>query len=106
MDAAIARADHVHARVGWPQGAQVADPRSGSGLRWTERFERWWDRIIEARAAEGRPFLTINPEFGPPPYQPTDLDGKPLADVWDVCLWMTRRFRERFAGRLADGKSA
>lgn len=98
MDLAIERTDHIHARVGSPQTAQVADPRVGSGLRWTERFERWWDRIIEARKAEGRPFLTINPEFGPPPYQPTDPDGEaPLADIWEVCLWMTERFRSRHA---------
>ena len=99
MDLAIERTDHIHARVGSPQGAQVADPRVGTGLRWTERFERWWDRIIDARAAEGRPFLTINPEFGPPPYQPINPeDDTPLADVWDVCLWMTERFRSRHAG--------
>ena len=75
MDVAIERADHIHARVGRSQAAQVADPRVGSGLRWTERFERRWDRIIEARKAEGRPFLTINP-----------ASEEPLADLWDVCL--------------------
>jgi sugar phosphate isomerase/epimerase len=101
MDAAIARADHIHARVGYEHGPQVPDPRLGKGLKWTERFEAWWDRIIEARRAEGRAFLTINPEFGPPTYQPIDpRTGEPLADIWEVCLWMTRRFRERWAGRL------
>jgi hypothetical protein len=104
MDCAIARAHHVHARVGWAHGPQVADPRVGDGLRWTQHFERWWDRIIEARLAEGRPFLTINPEFGPPPYQPVHPQtGEPLADVWEVCLWMAQRFRERWAGRLDAG---
>lgn len=45
-------------------------------------------------------FLTINPEFGPVPYQPTDPhSGEPLADIWEVCLWMTRRFRARWAQR-------
>ena len=54
-----------------------------------------------ARQSEGRPFLTINPEFGPPPYQPIDpRTGEPLADIWDVCLWMTQRFRDRWAERL------
>ena len=102
IDTAIARTDHIHARVGYAHGPQVADPRVGVGLEWTERFEQWWDRIIEARLAEGRPFLTINPEFGPPPYQPIDpRSGEPLADIWDVCLWMTERFRARWAGRLS-----
>jgi sugar phosphate isomerase/epimerase len=97
MDLAISRADHIHARVGYEHGPQVPDPRVGKGLRWTERFEAWWDRIIEARRAEGRAFLTINPEFGPPSYQPVDpRTGQPLADIWDVCLWVTARFRERW----------
>jgi sugar phosphate isomerase/epimerase len=100
MDLAIARADHIHARVGYEHGPQVPDPRVGKGLRWTERFEAWWDRIIEARRAEGRAFLTINPEFGPPNYQPVDpRTGAPLADIWEVCLWVTARFRERWAER-------
>jgi hypothetical protein len=97
MDLAIDRADHIRARVGSPQAAQVADPRVGSGLRWTERFETWWDRIIVARRQEGRPFLTVNPEFGPYPYQPIDPQtDQPLADIWEVCLWMAERFRSRW----------
>jgi hypothetical protein len=102
MDIAIERTDHIHARVGSAQSAQVPDPRTGAGLRWTGRFEKWWDRIIEARRAEGRAFMTINPEFGPPPYQPVSPESEdPLADVWEVCLWMTERFRSRWANRLA-----
>ncbi|MDG2304517.1 MAG: hypothetical protein P8R42_07635 [Candidatus Binatia bacterium] len=103
MDLAIERTDHIHARVGSPQGAQVPDPRIGAGLRWTERFERWWDRIIEARRNEGRAFLTINPEFGPPPYQAVNPEtDEPLANIGEICLWMTARFRSRWAGRLGD----
>ena len=102
MDLAIERADHIHARVGTAQAPQIADPRTENGLRWTRFYERWWDRIIEARLREDRPFLTINPEFGPPPYQPVDpATDQPLADIWDVCLWMTDRFRTRWQGRLA-----
>jgi len=102
MDIAIERADHIHARVGNAHSPQVADPRVGSGLRWTEFFERWWDRIIESRLRDNRQFLTINPEFGPPPYQQVNpADDTPLANIWDVCLWMTDRFRTRWAQRLA-----
>ena len=101
MDLAISRADHIHARVGHAHGPQVADPRSDLDMRWTRRFEGWWDRIVSARKAEGRAFLTVTPEYGPPPYQPVDCrTGKPQADVWEVCAWMTERFRQRWAGRL------
>jgi len=100
MDIAIAHSDHIHARVGSAEAPQVADPRLGKGLAWTERFEAWWDRIIEARLAEGRSFLTVNAEFGPPPYQPVDpTDESPLADIWDVCLWTSNRFRARWQNR-------
>ena len=102
MDAAIRASHHIHARVGWSHGPQVADPTRGAGLEWTERFEAWWDRIIENCVAAGRPYLTINPEFGPPPYAPADpATGAAFVDIWDTCLWMTNRFRNRWNARLA-----
>ncbi len=101
MDRAIERTDHIHARVGSAQAPQVPDPRLAPYLEWTERFEGWWDRIIEARKADGREWVTINPEFGPAPYQPSDPQtGKPHADIWEICLWITQRFRDRWNGRL------
>ena len=67
------------------------------GLEWTERFEGWWDRVIQNCDDQGRKFITINPEFGPPEYQPFDpSSGKPLADIWEICLWITNRFRNRW----------
>ena len=73
-------------------------------MKWTQHFETWWDRIIAARLAEGRPWLTVNAEFGPRPYQPVDpRDDTPLADVWDVCLWMTQPLRARWARCAVSG---
>lgn len=101
MDAAIAASRHIHARVGWSHGPQVADPTTGPGLEWTRIFEGWWDRIIEASIDRGDEVLTINPEFGPPPYAPADpATGRAFTDAWDTCLWMARRFRERWRGRV------
>lgn len=101
MDAAIAASRHIHARVGWSHGPQVADPTTGMGLEWTLLFEKWWDRIIENCLARGRTIVTINPEFGPPPYAPAHPStGKSFIDMWEVCLWMTHRFRERWEQRL------
>ena len=97
MDFIIPRTFHLHARVGYQNGPQVPDPRIGMGLQWTERFEEWWDRVIQSCSDQGRKFITINPEFGPPEYQPFHpSSGKPLADIWDICLWMTNRFKERW----------
>jgi hypothetical protein len=101
MDVCIKRTHHIHARVGWQHGPQVPDPRHEKYLHWTERFEGWWDQVIENCMAEGRPWVTINPEFGPPEYQHINLDtGKPLADIWEICLWITQRFRDRWQGKL------
>ena len=101
MDICIERTHHIHARVGYSQGPQVPDPRIGEGLIWTELFEGWWDRIIAHQKEQGRSFIAINPEFGPPLYQPFHPETRePLADIWDICLWITERFRERWAGKL------
>jgi hypothetical protein len=76
MEAAIRASHHIHARVGWSHGPQVADPTRGAGLVWTELFEGGWVRIIVNCMAERREFLTINPEFGPPPYAPAHPPGE------------------------------
>lgn len=97
MDIAISRADHIHARVGDLHSPQCLDPRIGEGLRWTELYEGWWDRIIARAKTEGRPYMTINPEYGPPPYAPADPVTKvPYADPWDLAVWTMNRFREKY----------
>ncbi len=102
MEIAIARTHHIHARVGDLHRPQCLDPRTGTGLEWTERFEFWWDRIIEQRMSEDRPFMTVCPEYGPPPYAPADpVSNKPYADPWDLSLWAMERFRSRWKDRLA-----
>jgi hypothetical protein len=107
MEDCIKRTHHIHARVGWQHGPQVPDPRHEKYLHWTERFEGWWDGVIENCIAEGRPWLTINPEFGPPEYQHIDLEtGKPVADIWDICLWISQRFRDRWEGKLESSKGS
>jgi hypothetical protein len=58
--------------------------------------EAWWDRIWDARRAAGAAELSVTPEIGPPPYQPVDLDGRPLADVAAVTAAMATRLRARY----------
>jgi|TARA_B100000809_G_C15089766_1_gene512744 hypothetical protein len=98
MDLAISRTHHIHARVGYLNGPQVPDPRVGMGREGTERFEGWWDRIIENALKQKLPFIAVNAEFGLPEYQPFHPEtGEPLADIWDVCLYISKRFQERFS---------
>lgn len=85
VDLAIQRASHIHARVGFDQGPQVPDPLASEWGTWTERHLAWWQRIIDARKADGTESLTITPEFGPPPYMPLNpKHGSPLADAWTI----------------------
>lgn len=98
VDLAIERARHLHARVGHPEGPQVADPAASEWLPYTEKFELWWDAIVAAHRRRGET-LTVDCELGPPPYQNTDpRTGEPLVDVWESTLWLTQRLRKRFLG--------
>jgi len=99
--AAIAAAHHVHARVGFDQGPQVGDPRGEAFARWLDLHLELWRRIVAARKADGRPYLTLTPEFGPAPYMPLKpLDNEPVADAWAVNVWMRDRLTLEF-GREA-----
>lgn len=94
----IERTRHVHCRVGYEQGPQVPDPRAPMWESHVKMFEAMWDGIKAAHEKRGASELTLDPEFGPPDYQPTDpKTGAPLADIWDVALWMTSRLKKRWS---------
>lgn len=97
LNLALSRTRHIHARVGFEEGPQVPDPRVGGWENYTKAHEVWWDKIREGAIARKQPFLSVDPEFGPPNYQWTDPNtGKPLADIWDVSLWMRDRLKKRW----------
>lgn len=94
---AMQRAIHIHGRVGYSQGAQVPDPRAPEYAEHVEAFMQFWLTISKHRLDEGIPFMTFTPEFGPPPYlQTMPYTGEPAADLWEVNLWMFKRFKQRF----------
>lgn len=89
VNLAISRADHIHARVGFPEGPQVPDPRVPE---WKEALDihlAWWKRVVERAKKEGRSFFTITSEFGPYPYMPIiPYTRQPIADQWEVNVYM------------------
>ncbi len=100
VDAALDRAIHLHARVGYEEGPQVPDPSAYEYRRHLETHERWWDMLKQKREADGTAVLTITPEFGPPNYLHTlPHTNQPVADLWKVNLWMRDRLKDRW--RLA-----
>lgn len=95
---AASRTHHIHARVGHEQGPQVPDPRAPEWLPQLRAHEAWWSQIWAAQRAAGLAESTLTPEFGPPPYLWTwPHTREPAADLADVCDFMARRQRERFA---------
>ena len=89
---AIEHSNYLHARVGHEEGPQVPDPRADRWQTQMTAFEGWWKRIVQANEDRGVEVLRINPEFGPANYMPMDPNGdRPLADLWDVCMWMRER---------------
>lgn len=89
---------HVHCRVGYDHGPQVADPRAPEWLPYMEGHERWWDAIWAAQARRGDTVTTMIAEHGPPNYQQTlPYSREPVACIWDVNHWIHLRRQARFA---------
>lgn len=96
---AIQRAGHLHARVGFPEGPQIPDPRVPEWSEALNRHLQWWDQVIARMRSESPDgIITITPEFGPYPYM-THLPGsnKPIADQWEVNRFMMELLKERYA---------
>jgi sugar phosphate isomerase/epimerase len=97
VDAIVAAADHVHARVGFAEGPQLADPRNSAYQEWVDASMNLWQRIRSRMESEGRETMTITPEFGPPPYAPLQgLTSEPVADPWEMNHWMRDEIRRRW----------
>jgi sugar phosphate isomerase/epimerase len=92
---AAERTVHVHARMGYVQGPQVADPRSPLVTVERAAFEEWWHAMYQSMAARGLPTFSFCPEYGPAPYMPLlPFTGVPVTDLATICDWQTARVRE------------
>lgn len=94
------RARHIHARVGYDQGAQVPHPAAPEFAQALTAHERWWAALWEAQEDAGCPLTTMTPESGPDGYLHTlPFTGMPVADLDEINRWMAARQRRHFAGR-------
>jgi hypothetical protein len=95
---AISRADHIHARVGHPEGPQVNDPRAPEWETAVKKHIEWWDGVVQAKIKSGAGKLTILTEFGPPDYMPAlPYTRQPLADQWAINEYMMHLLRKRYS---------
>jgi len=96
VELAIARTDHVHARIGYAEGPQVNDPRAPEWKQAVDRHLSWWDKIAVRKKDRGER-LTILTEFGPADYMQTiPYTRQPLADQWAINVYMMHMLRKRY----------
>jgi hypothetical protein len=94
LELAIQRTIHIHSRVGYAQGPQVPHPGAPEYALELSTHEGWWKRIVHIHENAGKQ-LTVTPEFGPAAYMPRlPFTKQPVADLWQVCLWMKERFEQ------------
>jgi len=94
---ALNRTDHIHARIGHPEGPQVSDPRAPEWKQAAETHFGWWDKIVERKKKEGK-LMTFLTEFGPPDYMPTlPYTRQAVANQWDINVYMMEVLRKRYA---------
>jgi len=96
LNLTLQRVDHIHARVGHPEGPQVNDPRAPEWDAALKAHFDWWDRVVDLKKKAGQR-LTILTEFGPPDYMPTlPYTREPLADQWAINVHMMKLLRNRY----------
>ena len=96
MQLAIERTEHLHARVGYPCGPQIPDPRVPQWQHALNMHITWWDKVVDQKKKENT-VLTIAPEFGPYPYM-VHMPGSlsPICNQWDVNVHMMELLRNRY----------
>ena len=97
VDMALERTEHIHARIGHPEGPQVNDPRAPEWENTVKQHFDWWDKVVERKKKNGER-MTFLTEFGPPDYMPTmAYTRQPLSDQWAINVYMMNMLRKRYA---------
>jgi sugar phosphate isomerase/epimerase len=97
VNRAIAHTDHIHSRVGHPEGPQVNDPRAPEWAPVLNAHLIWWDKIVQMHRAAGTQ-LTITTEFGPATYMPVmPYTQLPIGNQWEINVFMMNLLKERYA---------
>jgi sugar phosphate isomerase/epimerase len=97
VDLAIAHTAHIHARIGYTQGPQVSDPRAIEWNTVVEKHLACWDKVMASQKIKDTNHFTVTTEFGPYPYmQRQPFSNMPLANQWDINLYMKDLLKERY----------
>ena len=97
LDMTLDRVEHIHARIGHPEGPQVNDPRAPEWENAVKAHLAWWDKVVERKKKNGER-MTFLTEFGPPDYMPTmAYTRQPLANQWEINVYMMQLLRKRYS---------
>jgi sugar phosphate isomerase/epimerase len=97
INMALERTEHIHARIGHPEGPQVNDPRAPEWENVVKAHFAWWDKVVERKKKNGER-MTFLTEFGPPDYMPTiAYTRQPLSDQWAINVYMMQALRKRYS---------
>lgn len=98
MARTLKQTDHIHCRVGHPEGPQVSDPRAPEWQEALDIHARWWDTVRQRLQTAGATGQTITCEFGPAPgYLPTlPYTRQPVVSQWEVNVFMMTYLKKRW----------
>lgn len=100
VDLAIKHSKHLHARVGFPEGPQVTDPRAPENREALQHHLGWWDQWIAHLMQTGCKRASITPEFGPYPYMAYHpFTTQPIAGQYEINCWMKQFLETRYVYR-------
>jgi sugar phosphate isomerase/epimerase len=98
------RCHYIHARFGWAQGPQMADPSAPECESERNLQTLAWKVLLQTMIArDGDCF--VSPEYGPPPYLPV-LPGtqEPVASLPGAVAYTKVQLEELFAKIISSGK--
>jgi len=99
MQQIISRVDHIHARVGSVQHAQVTDPLIDAPKE-TELMQTWWQMIWNEHLKQGKTITTLTPEYGPIPYAMSKD-----VDVWALTNKEMERQRKKYQQWISENQN-
>ncbi len=97
IDWTVPHCQHIHARVGNSQSAQVTHPAAPENREALDRHTAWWQKIFSQHTKDSRDEFTVTCEFGPAPYLPSlPFTNQPVASQWELNLFMKDYIIEKF----------
>lgn len=89
------RVDHIHARVGHPQGPSVGHPFAPEAAAALEAHRQCWQLFAAQQRTRNHGATTITTEFGPDGYLPVlPFTGMPVADLLSINTAMAQWLRQ------------